>query len=126
MLLAQGGVSGGYVLYVQDHKLHYLYNYLGLREFSVTSTVDVPEGACALRYEFEPNGEPKIREGKGMPGRGQLYINGELVGMTEFPVTVPIVFGIEGLSCGYDLGRCQLPVRGPLPLQGKDQTSGHR
>jgi arylsulfatase len=104
VLLAQGGVSGGYVLYVQDHKLHYLYNYLGLREFSVTSTVDVPEGACALRYEFEPNGEPKIREGKGTPGRGQLYINGELVGMTEFPVTVPIVFGIEGLSCGYDFG----------------------
>ena len=104
VLLAQGGVSGGYVLYVQDHKLHYLYNYMGLREFAVISTVDVPEGECALRYEFEPTGQPKIREGKGTPGRGQLYINGELVGVTEFPVTVPIGFGIEGLSCGYDFG----------------------
>jgi arylsulfatase len=104
VLLAQGGVSGGYVFYVQDHKLHYLYNYMGLKEFAVISTVDVPEGECALRYEFEPTGEPKIREGKGTPGRGQLYINGELVGVTEFPVTVPFVFGIEGLSCGYDFG----------------------
>jgi arylsulfatase A-like enzyme len=104
VLLAQGGVSGGYVLYIQDHKLHYVYNYMGLKEFTVISAVDVPEGACTLRYEFEPTGESKIREGKGTPGRGQLYINGELVGITEFPVTVPIVFGIEGLSCGYDFG----------------------
>ena len=104
VLLAQGGVSGGYVLYVQDHKLHYVYNYMGLREFNVISNLDVPVGECALRYEFNPTGEPKIREGKGTPGRGQLYINDELVGVTEFPVTVPIVFGIEGLSCGYDFG----------------------
>jgi hypothetical protein len=104
VLLAQGGVSGGYVLYVRDHKLHYVYNYMGLQEFTVTSNMDVPEGECSLRYEFEPTGEPKVREGKGTPGRGQLYINGELVGVCEFPVTVPIVFGIEGLSCGYDFG----------------------
>ena len=104
VLLAQGGVSGGYVLYVRDHKLHYVYNYMGLQEFTVTSNMDVPEGECSLRYEFEPTGAPNVREGKGTPGRGQLYINGELVGVTEFPVTVPIVFGIEGLSCGYDFG----------------------
>ena len=102
VLLAQGGVSGGYVFYVQDHRLHYVYNYMGLKEFNVISNLDIPEGECTLRYEFNPTGEPKIREGKGTPGRGQLYINGELVGVTEFPVTVPIVFGIEGLSCGYD------------------------
>ena len=104
VLLAQGGVSGGYVLYVRDHKLHYVYNYMGLQEFTVTSNMDVPEGESSLRYEFEPTGAPNVREGKGSPGRGQLYINGELVGVTEFPVTVPIVFGIEGLSCGYDFG----------------------
>jgi arylsulfatase len=75
---------------------------MGLREFNVISNLDIPEGECTLRYEFEPTGEFKIREGKGTPGRGQLYINGELVGLGEFPVTVPIVFGIEGLSCGYD------------------------
>ncbi|PWB54492.1 MAG: arylsulfatase [Anaerolineales bacterium] len=104
VLLAQGGVSGGYVLYIRDHKLIYVYNYMGLKEFAVTSTVDVPEGECSLRYEFEPTGAPKVREGKGTPGRGQLYINGELVGLCDFPVTVPIAFGIEGLSCGYDFG----------------------
>jgi hypothetical protein len=104
VLLAQGGVAGGYVFYVKENKLHYLHNYLGLEEFTVTSTVDVPEGKATLRYEFEPTGEPDIRNGRGVPGRGQLYINGELVGNTDFPTSVPITFGIEGLSCGYDFG----------------------
>jgi arylsulfatase len=104
VLLAQGGVTGGYVFYIKDNKLHYLHNYLGLEEFTVTSSVDVPKGETTLRYEFEPTGPPNPREGRGAPGRGQLYIDGELVGNTEFPTTVPITFGIEGLSCGYDFG----------------------
>ncbi|MGB3715170.1 MAG: sulfatase-like hydrolase/transferase [Candidatus Promineifilaceae bacterium] len=104
VLLAQGGVAGGYVFYVKDGKLHYLHNYLGLEEFRVTSNVEVPVGRATLRYEFEPTGPPDIRVGKGAPGRGQLYFNGDLVGNVEFPTTVPILFGIEGLSCGYDFG----------------------
>jgi arylsulfatase len=104
VLLAQGGVAGGYVFYMKDDKLHYIHNYLGLEELKVTSTMDVPEGKVTLRYEFEPTGEPDLRNGKGAPGRGQLYIDGDLVGNAEFSTTVPILFGIEGLSCGYDFG----------------------
>jgi len=104
VLLAQGGVAGGYVFYMKDDKVHYIHNYLGLEELKVTSTVDVPEGKVTLRYEFEPTGEPDLRNGKGAPGRGQLYIDGDLVGNAEFSTTVPILFGIEGLSCGYDFG----------------------
>ena len=81
-----------------------LSNYLGLEDLKVSSTEDVPEGEVILRYEFEPTGEPDPRNGKGAPGRGQLYINNKLVGNSEFPTTVPILFGIEGLSCGYDFG----------------------
>jgi arylsulfatase len=104
VLLAQGGVAGGFVFYVKDNKLNYIHNYIGLEEYKVTSSVDVPEGSVTLRYEFEPTGAPDPRNGKGAPGHGQLYINGELVGNTDFPTTVPITFGIEGLSCGYDFG----------------------
>lgn len=104
VLVAQGGVAGGYVFYVKDGKLRYLHNYLGLEQYAVTSSVEVPEGESTLRYEFEPTGDPDVRNGRGTPGRGQLYINGELVGSAEFPTSVPITFGIEGLSCGYDFG----------------------
>ncbi len=104
VLLAQGGIAGGFVLYVQDGKLHYIHNYLALEEYKVTSTVDVPSGKTTLRYEFEPTTPPNIREGKGAGGRAQLYIDDTLVGNNEFPTTVPILFGIEGLSCGFDFG----------------------
>jgi arylsulfatase len=104
VLLAQGGVAGGYVFYVKDGKLHYIHNYLGLQEYKVTSTEEIPQGRVELRYEFEPTGAPDLSQGKGAPGRGQLYIDGRLVGNAEFDTTVPIIFGIEGLSCGYDFG----------------------
>ena len=104
VLLAQGGVAGGYVLYVKDKKLHYIHNYLGLQELKVSTSEDVPEGNVTLRYEFEPTSPPQIREGKGAGGRGQLYIDNKLAGNAEFSTTVPILFGIEGLSCGYDFG----------------------
>ena len=104
VLLAQGGVAGGYAFFLKDKKLHYIHNYLGLEEYKVSSTGTVPEGEVRLRYEFEPTSPPDARLGKGAAGRGQLYINDELVGNTEFPTTVPILFGIEGLSCGYDFG----------------------
>jgi arylsulfatase len=60
--------------------------------------------AIKLRYEFEPTGKPDLSVGKGVAGRGQLYFDGKLVGNAEFDMTVPLIFGIEGLSCGYDFG----------------------
>ena len=49
------------------------------------TTAVSPEGRHALRYEFEPTGAPDIANGKGVPGRGQLYIDGKLVGATRVP-----------------------------------------
>ena len=47
-----------------------------------------------LRYEFEPTGKPDIANGKGTPGRAQLYINGKLVGQADFPFTVPLMLAL--------------------------------
>jgi arylsulfatase len=67
---------------------------------------DVPAGKATLRYEFEVTIPLQIKEGKGAGGNAQLYINDKLVGNAEFPRTTPIVFGMEGMSCGYDFGDC--------------------
>ena len=64
----------------------------------------VPEGEVELRYEFEPTGKPDFAKGKGVPARGQLYINRKLAANIDMPHTVPIMFGTEGLTCGYDGG----------------------
>ena len=104
VLVAQGGDAGGYTFYLKDGRLHYDYNYLGRDRFEMASPEAVPEGRHTLRYEFEPTGDPDIRNGKGVPGRGQLYVDGQLVANTEVPYTVPLLFELEGLSCGYDFG----------------------
>ena len=68
MLVAQGGVDGGYAFYVKDRKLHYAYNYLASSYFHVGQTSDVPNGRHELRFEFEPTGPAELHNGKGTPG----------------------------------------------------------
>lgn len=121
VLLAHGGVDGGYCLYVNDRKLHYVHNYVAANEFHVQSVEEVPEGKVTLRYEFEPTGKPDLKGGKGSPGRGQLYIDDKLVGQTEFPYTIPLTLG---LGAGITVGRKEgSPVTGkfkpPFVFTGK-------
>ncbi len=105
VIVAQGSSSGGYSLYLKDHKLHYAYNYLGVQEFHVATSSPLAPGAHELRFEFEPTGAPDIAHGKGTPGKAQLYVDGDLAGEGELPVTIPLSIGItEGLTCGRDDG----------------------
>jgi arylsulfatase A-like enzyme len=104
VLVAQGGDAGGFTFHLKDGRPRYVYNYLGRDEFVLEATEPVPAGRHALRYEFEPTGDPDFANGKGTPGRGQLYVDGDLVANVEFPHTTPLIFELEGLSCGYDFG----------------------
>jgi arylsulfatase A-like enzyme len=105
VLVAQGGNSGGYSLYVKDHKLHYAYNFLGIQQYHLTSDATLTDGRHELRFEFEPTGKPDFAHGKGTPARAQLYVDGKLAGQTNLPVTIPLDIGItDGLTCGRDDG----------------------
>ena len=42
--------------------------------------------------------------GKGAPGRCQLYVNGELVGAADVPVTTPFALNPGLLTCGANPG----------------------
>jgi arylsulfatase len=76
----------------------------------VESTETVPAGSHELRFEFEVTGEPDIANGKGSPGRGQLYIDGALVGQTEFAYTTPLSLGLTGgITVGADPGAPAAP-----------------
>ena len=105
VLLAHGGLTGGYSFYMQDGKLHYVHNFLGLAKYYVHSDTLVPRGNHTLRFEFEKTGEHQ--------GRGVLTIDDHKVGEADIERTVPVNFGInEGLTCGYDNG---LPVIDEYP-----------
>ena len=45
----------------------------------------LPEGSHRLRFEFEPTGEPDFPNGRGAPGRAQLYVDDQLVGPDRHP-----------------------------------------
>ncbi len=101
VLLAHGSWFAGYALFVQDDRLVYVHNYLGLQEYRVTSTVAVPRGDCVLALHFHRTGEHQ--------GRAELRIDGAVVGEGPIERTIPAVIETsgEGLCCGYDSG---LPV----------------
>jgi len=104
-LLSAGDVQGGYCFYMQNGKLHYVYNYVASQFYHVESNVPVSEGRHKLRFEFEVTGKPDVAKGKGAPGRGQLYIDGKLVGQTDIPLTMPLCLGLAGgIVCGADTG----------------------
>jgi arylsulfatase len=104
VLLSQGTAAGGYSLFLKGGKLRYVHNYVGRALYTVESEGDVPAGKHELRFEFEPTGEPDMTQGKGAPGRLQLYVDGSLVGNAEVPVTTPFVFNPGALTCGANPG----------------------
>ncbi len=104
-MVSFGGVDGGYSFYVKDNKLQYVQNYVARDYLHVASTVPVPAGHHELRFEFEVTGKPDFANGKGTPGRAQLYIDGKLVGQAEFPHTTPFSLGLTGgITVGADPG----------------------
>jgi arylsulfatase len=104
-LLSAGDVQGGFALYMQGGKLHYVYNYVASNFYHVESNVAVPAGRHKLRFEFEVTGKPDVSQGKGAPGRGQLYIDEKLVGQVDIALTMPLSLGLGGgIVCGADPG----------------------
>jgi arylsulfatase A-like enzyme len=101
VLLAHGSWFAGYALFVQDDRLVYVHNYLGLQEYRVQSASTLPRGDVVLQMRF-------IRTGEHC-GRAFLCVDGVRVGEGEIARTVPAVIETsgEGLCCGFDSG---LPV----------------
>jgi arylsulfatase A-like enzyme len=119
VLLSQGTAAGGYSFYVQDGKLRYVHNYVGRQLLEVESDDAVPAGKHELRFEFEPTGEADLPQGKGAPGRLQLYVDGNLVGNAEAAVTTPFMFNPGALTCGANPGSPVTPdYEGPFAFTG--------
>ena len=104
VLLAQGGDAGGFTFFVAEGRPRFSYNYVGRDRFDVACPDPLSAGKHTVRFEFQPTGEPDIRKGKGTPGRAEIYVDGDLKAVTDFPHTTPLFFEIEGLSCDYDYG----------------------
>jgi arylsulfatase len=78
VLAASGGEFGGWSLFVQDGRLHYVHNYLKLHEYEVTSSAELTPGRHELAVSFTPTGaslKPDI-----FTGDIALFVDGQQVG----------------------------------------------
>ncbi len=113
-LVSYGGNDGGYALYVQEGKLQYVQNYVARDYLHVSATEPLPKGRHSLRFEFEVTGPADIASGKGAPGHAQLYVDGKLVGQSDFPHTTPLSLGLTGgITVGADPGAPVAPFYTP-------------
>lgn len=102
VLVCQGGVEGGYSWYLRDNRMSFIMNYAEKDYYYIRSGSAVPEGKHMLRFEFEITGAPDLARGTGSPGNGRFFVDDELVGSGEIPITIPIAMGLSG---GFSIGR---------------------
>jgi arylsulfatase len=102
VILAEGGTTGGFSLYVQDNKLTYHYNWFDLDRTTIAADSDLPSGDLEVAFAFDyEGGDP------GSGGTGRLYINGTQVAEGHIEKTVAGRFGVDTMDVGMDL---QAPV----------------
>lgn len=88
VILASGGESGGFVLYVLGDRLVFEHRFLGEARVA-TSRLPVPLGETRVGYELTP-----LADGRA---RVRLHLDGAPVGETELPLTVdrPSFWGLD-------------------------------
>jgi arylsulfatase len=104
VIFKQGGAHGGHVLFIQDGRLHYIYNFMGEKEQKVSSADAVLLGAHVLGARFAKTGTVA---GSHTPlGDVTLFIDEQAVGSLSAVEIHPGTFGLAGasLSIGRNSG----------------------
>jgi arylsulfatase len=96
VLVAQGGFSGGYALYVKDGKPTYEYNWFGEARYRVRGSTRLSPGPATIRVEFKYDGG-----GLGKGGVVTLFVNDQKVGQGRAEKTVAARFSADET---FDLG----------------------
>ena len=104
VIVAQGGVTHGYTLYVEDGKPAFSMRHKG-KMTTLTSDEALPKGACTIAVELHVAGDVV------------LIVNGKDAARAKSPgaVTTPG----DGLTVGQDGGDPVGPYQGPQEFQGK-------
>jgi arylsulfatase len=113
VIVAVGGMTGGFSMYVKGGKLHFDYNYLDGVHYHLTSP-PLPTGPTELKFNFIKT----VQFG----GTGELYVNGEKVDSTDMPKMHISTYSLaETFDIGRDTGTQVDPnyEGGPFQFTGK-------
>ena len=100
VIIAQGGRFGGWSFYTKEGKAAFVYNVLGIQEFSTVADDAIPPGSRQVRVEFAYDGG-----GLAKGGNVTLYYDGSAAGSGRVEATQPMVFSAdETTDIGYESG----------------------
>lgn len=102
VIFAHGSRFGGHVLFIKDKKLHYVYNFLGIKPEQKLVSPELAPGKYTLGMEFTRESAGKYHESLGTT---KLYVNNKVV--AEGPMRTqagPFTLCGDGLCVGYDSG----------------------
>jgi len=96
VIVACGGFTGGYTMFIKNNRLYYDYNYYNGVYYTMKSS-PLPKGKTELKFNF-------IRTGK-LTGKGELYVNGKKVATRDMPQMHVSTFSLsETFDIGKDTG----------------------
>jgi arylsulfatase len=97
-LLALGSVLGGFTLQLVAGRLRYVHNLYGASRDVIESETVVGAGPHNATFVFTKTAE--------YTGRGELLLDGTVVGAGDIPHFTPMTFSYTGggLTCGYEVG----------------------
>ncbi len=105
VIIAQGGRFGGWAVYAKEGKAKFVYNVLGIQEFTAAADTPIPSGTHQVRMEFAYDGE-----GLAKGGDVTLYYDGQQVGVGRVGATQPMIFSAdETTDIGYESGTTVTP-----------------
>jgi arylsulfatase len=98
VILCQGGDFGGWTFYMMSGKPFFTYNFVGMQNFTVTSTPKVSPGKHVLKFDLAYDG------GRGGGGMGTISLDGNKIGEGRIEKTNYNTFGIdESADVGEDM-----------------------
>ena len=100
VIVAQGGLVGGWAMYAKNGRPVYCYNFYGVDLFYVEGTEPLPEGRHQVRMSFEYDGG-----GVAKGGTVRLFVDDRQVGEGRVERTQPLPFASdEPFEIARDLG----------------------
>jgi arylsulfatase len=109
VIIAVGGIIGGWSLYARKGKPIYHYNFYGVHRYVIEGTSEIPPGLHQVRMEF-------VYDGGGLAKGGNviLYVDGTKVGEGRVDQTEPLVFSTdETCDIGFQSGTPSSTDYGP-------------
>jgi arylsulfatase len=109
VIVAQGGLTGGWSLYAKEGKLKHCYNLIGVQRFFVQATQPIPAGKHQVRMEFKYDGG-----GLAKGGTVSLFVDGMKDGEGRVDTTAAMAFSMdECCDIGKESGSPVSPDYGP-------------